>query len=457
MTNQIVTTNVTQTVAPAPSTLQRTGAIVTQGGTSTAANTLSLLTQASDLTPLLPAALALSSASWAGGTVTMATTNPHGFPSGQTISLTIAGMTPAAYNGTYDCTITSTTEFTYALASDPGSATVEGTVTPAAVAELANAVTTFFAQGSSVSVYVLEMGVGDAAHGVTALTSFLTANPGVIYSFLVPKSWDGEATFKTLMADYESTTAKTYFFTTTTVGTYSGYSSLLKGTYLFVESPDADPTEFGAAAHWWKTLSYNPSSANQVAPLAFSYIYSVTPYPTFGNSSTLAALKTSNVNYVGTGAEGGISTAIIFWGHLKDGNPWNYWYSVDWTQINVELALANEVINGSNNPAAPLYYDQAGINRLQARAVKTMQQAVSYGLALGNVIATQMTAAEFTAAYERGDFAGNIAVNAVPFQSYADLNPSDYAIGKYAGVSIVYAPARGFEQIIVNINATQVV
>ncbi|EMD3913601.1 hypothetical protein VQ345_004778 [Salmonella enterica] len=52
---------------------------------------------------------------------------------------------------------------------------------------------------------------------------------------------------------------------------------------------------------------------------------------------------------------------------------YNYWYSVAWCAINLELDLANEVINGSNTTVNPLYYDQQGIGRLQRRALKTLR------------------------------------------------------------------------------------
>ena len=47
MANNIVQVNVTQTIAPSPSTLQRTGALVTQGGTTLTPGTTQLLTQES--------------------------------------------------------------------------------------------------------------------------------------------------------------------------------------------------------------------------------------------------------------------------------------------------------------------------------------------------------------------------------------------------------------------------
>ncbi|MCV5403834.1 hypothetical protein OFM88_30215, partial [Escherichia coli] len=86
--------------------------------------------------------------------------------------------------------------------------------------------------------------------------------------------------------------------------------------------------------------------------------------------------------------EGGLSNKVLFTGRMLDGNPFNYWYSVAWTAINLELDLANEIINGSNTTVNPLYYEQKGIDRLQRRALKTLRNGISYGLILGRVIDT---------------------------------------------------------------------
>lgn len=60
--------------------------------------------------------------------------------------------------------------------------------------ELTKMGTTFFAQGSTVGCYVLELGVQSTAQaGITALQTWITANPGVFYSYLVPATWDSSA------------------------------------------------------------------------------------------------------------------------------------------------------------------------------------------------------------------------------------------------------------------------
>jgi hypothetical protein len=459
MVNPIVTVNVTQQVAPTPSALQKTGALVSQGATTTAAQAISFLTQLSDLTPILKGALAISTITWSASVATVTTSAPHGFTIADTIQLTIAGATPAGYNGTFVCTITGASAFTYPLAVNPGLETVPGTYTPEDVAELLAMATTFFAQGTQQGVYVLELGAGNAADGVTALTTFMAANanPSFFYSYLVPRFWDAAASFLTFIAGFQATTSKTYFYVTTTAGTYASYTAVMKCVKALVEAPGIPSLEFSHAADFQHDLNYSPSSTNKVTPNAYSFLVGVTAYPSKGNAVLLTALKAAFVNYVGTGAEGGISNTLLVAGTMMDGNDFTYWYSVDWVQINAQLTAANTVINGSNNPINPLYYNQDGINRLQQAIASLMSSGVSFGLVLGTPVQTTNNAAQLQAALAANAYAGATGVNADPFVAYTAENPSDYKLGKYAGITIVYVPSRGFAAIVFNVLVTQFV
>jgi hypothetical protein len=522
----IVVVNVTQTVGAAPATLQKSGALISQGGTTTSPGNVTLITQLADLSAILKQPETIATTVLAGTTVTVTTTTPHGYPTGIDMIMTMAGITPVGYNGTYLCSITGASTFTYdlnqvlILASGSG-----GTYVPESAIELEAMGKTFFAQGANLSCYVLELGPGSPTDGVAALDDYIQANPnsdytpgaeGYFYAYVVPKSWDGNSYFLNLLASFESTTARTYFFITTTLATYQSYTDLMKcaftliespqyGTYLANELTDAtwtsgkvtfettstsgvsvgdwftiagctpseyngtyqalvvdgvyitaylvdDPgaltvpgqlnqslygnagapnTEFTVASCFWRLLNYSPTAANLVAPFAFGYTYGVTPFPTRGQNALLTELKAANVNVIGTGAEGGISNTIILWGTTMDGHDMTYWYSVDWVQINVDLAIANAVINGSNNAQNPLYYDQSGINRLQAVAQNVMRNAIAFGLALSPV-----------------------TVNAVPFAQYVLQNPTDYPAGIYQGLSVAYTPQRGFIQIVFYVNVS---
>lgn len=434
MSNSIVTVNVFQTVAQTPSTLQQTGALVSQGATTLAAGTYALITDMADLTALLIGAKPLSALVWASSVVTATTSSPHGYTIGDTLQLTLVGNTPAGYNGTYTATITSTTQFTYPLASNPGSATVFGTVTVEDVSELVAMGTTFFAQGGSLSTYVLELGAGNALDGTVALTAFINASPQFFYSYLLPRSWGVSTDFVAFAANFNSTTAKTYFYVTTTNAFYANFPATDKSVRAMIEAPAIPTTEFSIASWFFNELNKHPSATSLSTPSAFQFLTGVTPYPKLNNSALLAAWKTAGVNVVGTGAEGGISNTILLWGTGMDLNDASYWYSVDWVQVNVDLDISNAVINGSNNPLNPLYFDQNGINRLQAVAQGTMNRGISFGLVNSSV---------------------PTIVNAIGFLTYATQNPGDYKIGRYSGLSVTYVPARGFIHIVFNVQVSQ--
>jgi hypothetical protein len=440
MANNIVTINVSQTQAPLPSTLQQTGALISQGGTSLVSGTYQLLTQLSDLTAITATSLSIVTATWTTNVATYTTSIPHGFTTGDTIKLTTLGFTPAGYNlVNTTATITGASAFTMPITSNPGSMTVAGSYTPADVAELTAMATTFFAQGSTTSVYVLELGAGSPADGVQTLNTFIMNNPATFYAYLMPRGWAGETTFVTFASNFAAPTKMTYFFVTMTTGNYGNWTvTPLKCVFSLVEAPTVaaaaltgTATEFSLAAAFYKWLNYLPSPINQVTPMAFSYQYGVTAYPPVGNQALFTSLKTYGVNYIDTGAEGGITNTILKWGTTMDVREATYWYSVDWVQINIHLALANEIINGSNNPINPLYYDQQGVDRLTARAQATMNEAITDGLALSPA-----------------------TVVAVPFYFYVTNNPSDYRTGTYNGLAVTYTPKRGFTSITFNINVT---
>lgn len=451
----IVTENVVILRGETPNTRQQTGALISQGATSLAAGTYSLLTQKADLTPILAPALAISQLQWSNGTVT-ATTQAAiaGLTAGESFTTAIANASPAGYNGTVAATVTGTNTFTYPLATNPGAATATGTYTPNNQVELSAMVGTFFGQGSRRSVYVLELGAGDATAGVPALGNFISANPPFFYIYLMPRSWDANAAFLAFLGGYTANTAQTYFFVTTTTANYSKYPVTDKCVVALVEAPGIPSTEFSLAAAFQVALGYAPSSTNRMTPFALQYLNGVTPYPTVGNSALLAQLKAANISYVGTGNEGGISNNLLKGGKTLDGNDLTYWYSIDWMQIQGGQDLANEVISGSNDSINPLWYDQNGINRLQDRAEGTALNAVAYGLATGTVVKAALTPSQLSDALEAGTFTGQIVVNADPFLDYVTNNPNDRPQGKYSGITCVYIPARNFTQIVFNIYVT---
>ena len=461
MTNAIVTVNTSVVSAPTPSTLQKTGAMISCGGTNTAANTKSLITQPSDLTSILKVPASITSITWTGNVATVTAAAAHGIPNGDMVEVVIAGASPTGYNGTFLATSTGASTFTYPLASNPGGSASAGTWQPEDAVELQQQVNTFFNQGSQQAFYVLELGDIDVTDAVAALSAYITANPGFFYVYLVPRTWDGNAAFLTLLGTFNSLNSKTRFFVTTTIETYTDYTALMSCVFAMVEAPGI-PTgiagEFTCAWPFFILLNQAPSSTNRVPQMAYQFGFGVTPYPTAGNAALLTSLKNASINYCGTGAEGGISTAVLFYGTTLDGKDLlKWWYGIDWAQINSQQALANTVINGSNTPSNPLYYNQDGINRLQTAIASLMNTGVANGIVLGPVVLVELDTTTFNANVENGVYAGQTPVNAVPFLTYLAANPNDYGNGVYSGLSVAMTPQLGFKQIVFNLNVTNFV
>lgn len=438
MAYNIVTVNVSQTIGATPSNLQQMSAVISTGATLQKVGEPVLITQDSEITDLVKNAIGTLKAETAsfGAEVTM--TLPTGVvidrDAGSEIDITVSGCSPSSWNGTFTATLVGTSTLTWAItgSSLSGQPTTIGEFSLAGSEQLVTAVNTFFAQGNSVGIYLLELGFHEAKVGeeVAALKTYMEEPIQRFYAYLVPATWDADPDFITLSKLYTSNESKQYFFVltglpanTNALNPYAGIKSVI------TVNDDTYPTTNAAAAMMWNLVSASPSEINKVPPMAFRFLQAVNANK--AKASILSTMTKNNINYVGTGAEGGIANTILIKGVTSDGNDMTYWYSVDWVQINVDMQLANAVINGSNNPINPLYYNQDGIDRLQMVAQGVFNTGVSYGLVNGPT-----------------------PVNAVPFKQYVKTNPNDYGIGRYAGLSASYTPMRGFVEIIFNINVT---
>ena len=75
-----------------------------------------------------PIGIDVSALSWANGTVTVTTITPHQIPIGQIVNVSLVGAIPDAYNGLVEALVINMTQFTFALATNPGAATTFGTI-----------------------------------------------------------------------------------------------------------------------------------------------------------------------------------------------------------------------------------------------------------------------------------------------------------------------------------------
>ncbi len=434
ITPEIVELVVNVEAAPAASTLQKSGAIISLGGTTLATNAdqycgtlaevLAILSTAGNYTELTAMATTFFAQGTQAGLYVLelgANATPADLETWITDNpgTMYIFLTPVAWDSTSE-------EVINILITNGGSGygTSPPTITISGGGGTGATATANLTNGSVTSVTITAPGSGYSS-GVTATISAPTSGTTATGTVVL-----GNA-LTAVLQNYDGDTAMTYFTVTTTTANDPGYNGH-KCIATVVPSPTAASTEFQAAILFYGILSNDPGLTTPLAPMSYRFAYGVTPWAYKGNSATLTTLLTNYANYIGTGSEGGLSNAIIRNGTLKNGNQISWWYGLDWFQINAHLELAAAIINGSNsNP--PLEYDQDGINELLGVVTEVGKNAASFKCILSDSPA------------------------AVPFYTYTQANPSDYSAGVYNGLSDTVVGINGFLQIKFVITALQFV
>jgi hypothetical protein len=179
-------------------TLVGTGSALTSSATASSLQDYTGSTLNSGNTVALPvasAAATVSTASWATGTIntaTITTTAAHNFQVGQ--SVTITGVVPSGYNGTFTiASVPSTTTFTYALATNPGPYTSGGSAAvPPALTEGGTTTTegylTDAADGHSLGIAGYNQAPGGSTSSVTRTVGVVGTNGAVNTTTQAPSS-----------------------------------------------------------------------------------------------------------------------------------------------------------------------------------------------------------------------------------------------------------------------------
>lgn len=457
--NRIVQINVTETIAPQPNALQQTAAIVSQNNTIFAPGSINYIASPTDLAASIESATPIQTIAWSAGVVTVNFTAGHGVTVGDTTPLLISDCVPDGYNGNFVATASNSTSLTYSLANDPGTETTLGNAYFGTSAWLIAADRTWWAQGNLlIGYYVFESGHDSAASVLTAVGTYIAANPFTVYNWgFLPGIDEDPTNAITFFNQHNALNSLIKFYLPISLNTYYSWQNqqTLKNVAAFVQTPNyMVGYELDSIAMMQYITAFVPSPTNKLPPSQYTYLLDVTAFTSI-TQAQITEFAASNVNWISTGAEGGISNTMLINGKEFNGHPINVAYSIDWVQIQENEALANAVINGSNNPQAPLYYNQDGINFLQQVAAQVANRAIQCGLALGRVILTQLPADQFALNLQNGLYNGNFVINAVPFNSYVASNPSDYANQKYGGFGVAYTPQYGFETIVFNIDVVQ--
>lgn len=469
---RIVTENLTVQYPPEPSQLQRSGAMISVGGTTLATGAYQYLSNSSELDSILSTAgnyaelQNMNTTFFAQGNVagvyvlelgvqstpqdgisalqTWIQNNPKVFYGFETPAdwdtMPAPGTTSVAITADSTSTLPAGTYYTQIAYLNASGAI--GQLSPVVTSDVTTAdadelTVTSPAALTGATDYLVYMGTAaDALY----LQNGASGTPiGTPYSQAAPivTTTGTSVTLADLANQYSGNTAKTYFCIQSSVINAAAYGTMganstwigYKAAILAVPSPTAQSGEFTASVMLYNLVVNNPGADNRLAPVQYRFAFGVTPWPATGYQNSLQTLANYGANWIGTGAEGGIAQSCIFKGTTSSLVQISEWYGVDWAGINTDQALANAIINGSNsNP--PLEYDQHGINTLEETAQQMIDNAIAFACLLAGT------------------------VSAVSFANYYAQSPGDYPNGIYNGLSCSAVGQAGFLNIVFNLNVS---
>jgi hypothetical protein len=430
-----------------PNNLQQTLILVSAGGTNLSAGTVREITDVTDLTPLL-----------VFGDIVPVTNNtlitqdrpthslgvlpslvPSKYGNGP-VNVTLSGFSPSGWNVGPVPVISTGGGNTYFSPAGviPNDVISENpTVAGQALFNGGNAdellawATTYFKTPAVPSCYVLELGVNTPQNQITALATYLLDPKVAAYVYLIPATWRGVAEAVALAANYAYPQFHTYFYLGVDVGADVSAWVGKKSVVMAANTPGQIATQSPIAAYAARIVTAQPNAAKKMTPITYSPAYGVTSLDP--SAALMATLKANRVNWIDSGAEGGLTNTILGSGVTADNLTLNYWYAQDWGQLELDQKIAEAVIRGANNRISPLKYNQQGIDTLSGVIRSVINTGVTFKL-----------------------FDGKYSVTAVPYKKYKVTNPADVAAGIYKGFRSDVAALRGFDQLIFNLTVTDI-
>lgn len=364
----IVTVNVSQTIGAIPSNLQQMSAVLSFGSTTHEPGKPVLLTRNQDINDLVRNPIAALSAAAAGksaANVTVTMTLPEGSnirrENSSEVKIVVSGCSPDAWNGEYTATVTDEKTLTWTIADSQlsGSPVTLGQFSIVGSENLVTAVNTFFAQGNSVGIYLLELGVqkGGVSKEIAALKAYMEDPLLRFYAYLVPQPWDGDAEFISLAKLHTANEAMQYFFVLTKTPDDTNYVSPYAGIKsVIATADDTYPATNAAAAVMWNYVSASPSEINKVPPMAFRYLQAVNAHK--GKNSILVTMTKQNINYVEGRFNFDYFNEVQEWQKNNPGKVWPGGLQGFSNQVNRSAYLSRGIRN--NNPGNLNFAGQKG-------------------------------------------------------------------------------------------------
>ncbi len=377
-------------------------------------------------------------------------------------------------------------------------------------AELTNMATTFFSQGNSVGLYLLELGLGTVVDTEIAdLQAWITNNPGVFYAYLVPANWDyskdevGSVTITNGGSGY--ITAPTVTFSAPTTGTTAtGTATIQNGAVVAVTitnpgngyttaptvtftAPTSGTTATGTAN---LASALNILASSYASPTGKTYFFATTSSANLPNYSTQKAVFATVPSPTATASEFQAAMPFYQWLNNNPGaaNPlapmaYRYAYGVTpWAptgnqpaMTTVLSAYGNLIYTGAEGgiSTACLFKgttmdgEQAswwyGIDWIQIQIKQALAAAIINGsnsnppLLYNQAGINTLQAVAQNVANTAVQFgcALSATVSATPFATYVAQNPGDYNAGIYNGLSMTVVGVSGFLTITFNLDAVQ--
>ena len=302
----------------------------------------------------------------------------------------------------------------------------------------------YFGQNNAGSAIVLETTGADVPAAVANLATYITTANKRVYKYSVPNTFYNEATFATLVGTYTglALSSSQYFsseINTTPLPSVDPIFAAFKDkrNYMgFFPSPTITEAVDGAITGILASPVYNVSATNLFTQVSNKLCNNITPNDTLPKA-TYIDLAENNVIWVQTVA----TQVVVAGGTYLDNTGWEYYYSSDLLQFNMENAVQQALINGANNPLQRIAYDNAGVLTLKSVIEGSVRNLVAAG-----------GATDFGTGLDVNNvIVGSGEINYIPYAIYRRDNYVNYTEGKYDAYSLAIDITRFILQVTINI------
>jgi len=370
------------------------------------------------------------------------TSGAHDQPIGVVAKATIIDTVgKASHNHTDDYIATSTTVLTAGSShtTDQGTNT-GGQVLDTDAAQLLYQVTAFYAQGSDIPVWVLDIGTDTQPNGVAYLSAWLDLHSKEWAAILLPNYWGTTAT-ATMCAKFDPLLGDCSFVMLNWLSNYTKFEGI-NSIQFFSQAVGVSvySNESIAAKGLYEICSNFPTAAAPLRQFHLRYIKGDNTRPYQYDDVISNDLLGKNVTFADTNHVGAAHPLKFVGGKTMDSlngtttqnysnrDVMQYWAAKK-VKYDLERALEQRIIDGANNSAIRLNLDDSGGYHCINEMVSLVQNYID-STAIPSGLLQSGT------------------VTAIPYAEFKADYPLDYAARTYAGLSITIVTFNGFNHVI---------